>query len=150
MAVAEQVAKKRELERFPLSVEVEADDTLNDFVQVIRMDCMVDPFHFQAVFDRRHKQNPKLSRPLGYYHFSEVRQLIGYAMQGLVAACVLNLKHSPQKPSDVKISQSVDGLIELILPDVKHQVSVVLKQASGEMPRYTMNHAGRKEIGGRK
>ena len=149
MAAVEQVSKPK-LDRFPLPIEVQADDTLRELFQVARMDLFVRPNrtidHLELVLDRRHKFNPSLSKPVAYYHFSTVQQLLNLGLQGIVGAIVLS--SSPEEPVDeLKISRAVDDFLRLFLSDMKRQVKTVLQQVRGEIPRYTMNRAGRDRLG---
>lgn len=118
------------LMKFPRSLEVQADDTLEGFYQILRLQAVVDDSghsdHLQLLLDRRHKIKPSLSKPLGYLRLSTANQLLGLAAQGIVGACLLTLKDAPIGES--RILRTVDGIAEFLLQDAKRIVRVMLDE----------------------
>jgi hypothetical protein len=148
--VTEQVKKK--YSGIPFRVQVEADDTMRDFVQALRLDFMPTDDNrlekVQIVVDRRHKFNPKVSSPAAYLSLSTSDQALDLAKQGFVAACVIVLMQDPQTAGDsFRVSTAVDSLLQLLQGDLKRDVQTVVKQLRGELPVYPMNRAGRNRLG---
>lgn len=118
------------LVEFPKGLEVLADDTLESFHQVLRLQAILDDSgrldHLQLLLDRRHKVKPSLSKPLGYLHLSTANQLLNLAAQGIVGACLLALKDQPT--DERRISQTVNGIAGFLLQDAKRTVQVMLEE----------------------
>jgi len=71
---------------------VRADDTLRDFWQEIKIGIESGLLpKVTLTLDRVHKLNRKLSKPLGFYHFSLTDQLLKLTAQLLAATVTLAL-----------------------------------------------------------
>lgn len=112
----------------PLPREVQCDDTMREFNQVLRLD-IVDkvPLRTQLLLDRRHKKKKSLSRPAGYFRMSSTNQLITLATDALAAANVLAFfQQDRREPSHEEISKAVDSVFEIVAVDVKAMIPVIL------------------------
>lgn len=77
------------------------DRTLRKFDQYLRVDLVkgVRP-KVQILFDRRHIENPRLSKPVGYITFSSVIDVIGLASNLYAAAFAMCVPPSPEVPEN--------------------------------------------------
>ena len=110
----------------PLPREVKFDDTLREFHQVARFDIVdKNPLRTQLLLDRRHKENQKRSKPLGYFRMSSTDQLISLAVDALSLANILVLDGKRNISRDM-IRSSTEDLFTLILRDIVNVTDVAL------------------------
>ena len=101
----------------PLPREVRFDDTLRQFHQVARFDIVdQNPLRTQLLLDRRHKENQKRSKPLGYFRMSDTQQLVNLAVSALSLGNILAL--DGQTVSRSHIQHTTEGLFKLITRDI--------------------------------
>jgi len=111
----------------PLTKVIVCDDTLNEFRQVLRLDIVAGkPLRTQLLLDRRHKWQPKLSKPLGYFRMSNTDQLVRLASNALSAALVLNMQSNLDRPFD-QVQFAVESMLDLIRADIATTVDTVLR-----------------------
>jgi hypothetical protein len=112
--------------------EVTCDDTLREFVQVLRFD-LVDmrdnPLRAQLLLDRRHKQNKAMSKPVAYFRMSSTEQLMKLANTAVTVAVTLVYSEQGQlEPTDEQIRRAVMAYWEMAQPDVLNAVRVALRE----------------------
>jgi hypothetical protein len=111
--------------------EVECDDTLRMFKQVLRFDLVDVVGHrlrTQLLLDRRHKQNRSLSKPVAYFPMSTCEQLIKLANTAL--ACAITLAYAEQgllEPTDEQIRRVIAAHWSMAQPDVLNTVGLALR-----------------------
>lgn len=99
----------------PLARQVKADDTMRQYRQHLRFDFIFGANKCQVMWDRRHKINKKLSKPLGYFPLSEVSEL----MNLVTGSFSLLLVHQLQPCcDDVELEKALDSAWSLIKKDV--------------------------------
>jgi len=110
----------------PLPREVRFDDTLREFHQVGRFDVIdQNPLRTQLLLDRRHKENQKRSKPVGYFRMSSTDQLISLAVDALSLANILVLEGKGDINRDM-IRSSTEDLFRLILRDIVNVTDVAM------------------------
>ena len=110
----------------PLSREVQFDDTLRQFHQVARFDLIDQhPLRTQLLLDRRHKEDMKRSKPVGYFRMSSTNQLISMAVDALSLANILVLEGKGNITREM-IQGSTEDLFKLILRDIVNVTDVAL------------------------
>lgn len=78
----------------------QGDRTLREFDQYLRVDLVKgERPKCQILFDRRHLQNPRLSKPVGYITFSSVNDVIALA-SNLYAAAFAMIIDGPEVPEN--------------------------------------------------
>lgn len=111
--------------------EVECDDTLREFKQVLRFDLVDvagEPLRSQLLLDRRHKFNRAQSKPVAYFRMTSPQQLIKLADTALAVA--LTLLYSEQRcldPSDDEIRGVLKTHWQMAQPDVLDAVKTILR-----------------------
>lgn len=110
----------------PLSREVRFDDTLRQFHQVARFDLIdQNPLRTQLLLDRRHKENQRRSKPVGYFRMSSTDQLISMAVDALSLANILVLEGKGNITRDM-IQSSTEDLFKLIRRDIVNVTDAAL------------------------
>jgi hypothetical protein len=112
MAVVEEIkTSPSDLVMLPYR-EVVCDDTLREFIQVLRPDLIDrkgEVLRVQLLLDRRHKQNKGFSKPVAYFRMSESQQLTKLATDFVALATVLALNGQDNlEPSDQELEKTVD------------------------------------------
>jgi hypothetical protein len=111
--------------------EVECDDTLREFKQVLRFD-LVDakgqPLRAQLLLDRRHKLNRALSKPVAYFRMSTTEQLVKLANTALAVAVALAYNEQQQlSPSLENVKATVNAHWSMARVDVVNAVELMLR-----------------------
>jgi hypothetical protein len=102
--------------------EIECDDTLREFKQVLRFDLVDrkgEPLRVQLLLDRRHKLNRAMSKPVAYFRMTSTQQLLNLANTALAAA--VTLAYSEQRilePSQDQIRDVLKAHWQMAQPDV--------------------------------
>jgi len=121
---------KTDLVPFGWKQDVRADDTLREFKQVIRfnfVDMPGVPLRAQILFDRVHKENTKLSKPVGFFRVSDTEELVRLAKNSLASAVILAFfQHSKSRPDAERIHRAVHDILEFNEADVESLVHVML------------------------
>jgi hypothetical protein len=112
--------------------EVVCDDTLREFMQVLRPDLVDrkgEVLRVQLLLDRRHKQNKGFSRPVAYFRMSESAQLIKLATNFVALAVVMALDGSRNlEPSHEELARAVSSCWDYLMKnDVKLTVETILR-----------------------
>lgn len=111
--------------------EIQCDDTLREFNQVLRFDLVDMPSHplrAQLLLDRRHKLNKGMSKPVAYFRMSSTEQLIKLANTALaVAAALVYAEQDLLDPSDDQIRNMLKAHWHMAQPDVLNAVKTVLR-----------------------
>lgn len=111
--------------------EVECDDTLREFKQVLRFDLVDvagEPLRGQLLLDRRHKFNRAQSKPVAYFRMTSPHQLIRLADTALaVAVTLLYSEQRRLEPSEDEIRQVLKTHWQLAQPDVLDAVKSILR-----------------------
>ena len=101
---------------------IKFDPTLQLWDQKLRFDFILprkfsDPVKVQILLDRVHKFKRSLSKPVAYFHVSNINTLLEIAAQSLSCAIILSLIHkNPLTSSDV--IAGINSAIELLIPRV--------------------------------
>ena len=140
----DQQKKKEDLVKYLVSMskEVKADDTMQEFNQVLRFDFIVKPnkpLTCQILLDRRHKVDNKKSRPLGYLHFSYHSELLSIVENALIMAVVLALSNREKGVDVYDIKKVIESVMEIIIPDAERRVLSMVEII--EKKRKELNHA---------
>jgi hypothetical protein len=112
--------------------EIECDDTLREFKQVLRFDLVDrdgEPLRVQLLLDRRHKLNRAMSKPVAYFRMTSTQQLLNLANTALAAA--MTLAYSEQRilePSQDQIRDVLKAHWQMAQPDVIVGVDVMLRE----------------------
>jgi hypothetical protein len=112
--------------------EIECDDTLREFKQVLRFDLVDregEPLRVQLLLDRRHKLNRAMSKPVAYFRMTSTQQLLNLANTALAAA--VTLAYSDQRilePSQDQIRDVLKAHWQMAQPDVIVGVDVMLRE----------------------
>ena len=112
--------------------EIECDDTLREFKQVLRFDLVDregEPLRVQLLLDRRHKLNRAMSKPVAYFRMTSTQQLLNLANTALAAAVAL--AYSEQRvlePSQDQIRDVLKAHWQMAQPDVIVGVDVMLRE----------------------
>ena len=112
--------------------EIECDDTLREFKQVLRFDLVDregEPLRVQLLLDRRHKLNRAMSKPVAYFRMTSTQQLLNLANTALAAA--VTLAYSEQRvlePSQDQIRDVLKAHWQMAQPDVIVGVDVMLRE----------------------
>lgn len=113
----------------PLPREVHFDDTMREFIQVLRFDVVVGkPLRVQLLLDRRHKKKKSLSKPLGYFRVSQTGQLLDLATGALTMANVLAFQNRADVPTTGEIVAATESVLHLIRQDVATLTEVAFNQ----------------------
>jgi hypothetical protein len=131
--------KKYDVERIVECLKpVEAEDTLNVFLQKIKVQFILEDstVNVQVVFDRVYKFRKEESKPLGYFHFTQYMSLLDLAKIFLVSACVKALTSQGQyEPGTLVISNTFNSAISTIMPDalflIQHTLEEIRKKMDG-------------------
>jgi hypothetical protein len=111
--------------------EIICDDTLREFIQVLRFDLIDIPGHplrSQLLLDRRHKLNKSQSKPVAYFRMSSTEQLLKLANTALAVAVVLAYnEHDLLEPSDDMVRNVLKGHWQMAQADVLNAVQVILR-----------------------
>jgi len=106
---------------------VRADRTLREFDQFLRVDFRVEetpPIRIQLLFDRIHLKNPKLSKPVGYLHFSENTQLIDLIKNlttALIVKTIISKYRNPIYLTPLAIEELVNRALNTLWKDLIEQ-----------------------------
>jgi hypothetical protein len=112
--------------------EIECDDTLREFKQILRFDLVDregEPLRVQLLLDRRHKLNRAMSKPVAYFRMTSTHQLLNLANTALAAAVAL--AYSEQRilePSQDQIRDVLKAHWQMAQPDVIVGVDVMLRE----------------------
>lgn len=111
--------------------EIQCDDTLREFNQVLRFD-LVDmpgnPLRAQLLLDRRHKLNKGMSKPVAYFRMSSTEQLLKLANTALaVAAALVYAEQDLLDPSDDQIRNMLKSHWQMAQPDVLNAIKTILR-----------------------
>jgi len=68
-------------------------NSIREFTQVLKIQFVKDGSEVQVVFDRQHKKNMRLSKPVGYIRFSGM-DCVKLSGMFLAAASILAAKHA--------------------------------------------------------
>jgi hypothetical protein len=112
--------------------EVQCDDTMRQFIQVLRFDIgdvLGQPLRAQLLLDRRHKQNKGQSAPVAYFRMSSPDQVIKLGNTGLAVSAVLAFAQQGQlEPGYDEVKAAVRTLLRLFVEaDVCSAVEVMLR-----------------------
>lgn len=111
--------------------EIECDDTMREFHQVLRFDLIDIPGHAlksQLLLDRRHKLQKGMSRPVAYFRMSTPEQLIRLANTALACAAALIFNEQRQiEPTDEEIRSVLKAHWQMAQPDVLCATSNILR-----------------------
>ena len=112
--------------------EVVCDDTLREFMQVLRPDLVDrkgEVLRVQLLLDRRHKQNKGFSKPVAYFRMSESAQLTRLATNFVALAVVMAFDGSRNlEPSHEELERAVHGCWDYLMKnDVKLAVETILR-----------------------
>jgi len=111
--------------------EVQCDDTLREWIQVLRFDLIdkpKQPLRAQLLLDRRYKLKKSQSKPVAYFRMSSTEQLIKLANTALAVA--IALVYSEQdllEPTDEQIRNVLRGHWQMAQPDVLNAVKTILR-----------------------
>ncbi|MEM1589636.1 MAG: hypothetical protein QW175_04395 [Candidatus Bathyarchaeia archaeon] len=111
--------------------EIECDDTLREFTQILRFDLIDapgEPLRCQLLLDRRHKLNKGLSKPVAYFRMTSTEQLMKLANTALACAVVLAFhEQRVLEPEDEQIRSVLKSYWQLAQPDVLYAVKTILR-----------------------
>jgi hypothetical protein len=111
--------------------EVECDDTMREFRQVLRFDLINGrPLRAQLLLDRRHKSNKALSKPVAYFRMSSTDQLIKLGNTALgVATALAFAEMNVLEPSYEQIKSAVKSLLQQFSSvDIENLVGLILSE----------------------
>lgn len=124
--------------------EIECDDTLREFKQILRFDLVDVPgqvLRAQLLLDRRHKLNKSQSKPVAYFRMSSTEQLIKLANTALaVAVTLVYAEQDLLEPSDDQIRKVIVAHWQMAQPDVLNAVKVILRDL--QVHRMAMQKTG--------
>ena len=111
--------------------EVECDDTLREFKQVLRFDLVDvprEPLRAQLLLDRRHKLQKAMSKPVAYFRMSSTEQLLKLSNTALaVAVALVYAEQDLLEPSDDQIRNALKSHWMMAQPDVLNAVKTILR-----------------------
>lgn len=111
--------------------EIQCDDTLREFTQVLRFDLVDmphEPLRVQLLLDRRHKLNKGLSKPVAYFRMSSTEQLIKLANTALACAIVLAFNEvNVLEPTDDQIRNVLRSHWQIAQVDLLYAVKTILR-----------------------
>jgi len=128
--ISGQAAQPKSSQLLPLAKVIEADDTLREFTQVLRFDIVYDEdrLRAQVLWDRRHKENKSLSKPLGYFPMSGTEQLLRLASNAFTIAGVLAFfRHKKGLPTHEEVESAVNSVLRLVKEDIIISTEVILR-----------------------
>lgn len=101
---------------------IQFDDTLDTMNQIIRFDYIrEDPISVQICFDRKHKLNPSLSKPVGYFKMSSMNQAMDLSRQAMAVSMVLAFR-SRVAIRVGEIEKSLDDMYSMIKSDIMRDI----------------------------
>jgi len=111
--------------------EIQCDDTLREFIQILRfdlIDIIDEPLRAQLLLDRRHKLQKGMSRPVAYFRMSSTEQLIKLANTALaVAIALIYAEQDMLDPSDDQIRAVIKSHWQMAQPDLLNAVKTILR-----------------------
>jgi hypothetical protein len=111
--------------------EIECDDTLREFKQILRFDLLDVPgqvLRSQLLLDRRHKLNKGMSKPVAYFRMSSPEQLIRLANTALAVAVALAYNEQTMlDPTDDQVRNVLKSHWQMAQPDVLNAVKLILR-----------------------
>ena len=111
--------------------EIQCDDTLREFIQILRfdlIDIIGEPLRAQLLLDRRHKLQKGMSRPVAYFRMSSTEQLIKLANTALaVAIALIYAEQDMLDPSDDQIRAVIKSHWQMAQPDLLNAVKTILR-----------------------
>jgi hypothetical protein len=111
--------------------EIQCDDTLREFTQVLRFDFVDvkgEPLRVQLLLDRRHKLNRSLSKPVAYFRMSSTEQLIKLANTALACAVALAFNEvNLLEPTDDQVRNALRSHWQMAQVDLLYAVKTILR-----------------------
>jgi len=112
--------------------EIQCDDTLREFIQILRFDLVDvphEPLRAQLLLDRRHKLNKSQSKPVAYFRMSSTDQLIKLGNTALALATVMAFSEQGRlEPTHDEVKSAVKSLLQLSTQiDVANAIEVILR-----------------------
>jgi hypothetical protein len=111
--------------------EIQCDDTLREFIQILRfdlIDILDEPLRAQLLLDRRHKLQKGMSRPVAYFRMSSTEQLIKLANTALaVAISLIYAEQDVLDPSDDQVRAVIKSHWQMAQPDLLNAVKTILR-----------------------
>jgi len=126
-------SKPSAVDLVPCSREVKADDTLEEFHQVLRFDIIdqpEQPLRSQILLDRRHKTDNKKSHPVAFIRLSQTGQLLDLVCSALAMANTIAYSNriDENTPTRMEIEHATDSVIATIKSDIVTLTELQLKQ----------------------
>ena len=127
-------AKPSAVDLVPCCREVKADDTMEEFNQVLRFDIIDKPedpvLRSQILLDRRHKTDNKKSHPAAFIRLSQTGQLIDLMCAALAMANTIAYQNriDEDMPTRMEIEHATDSVIATIKSDIVTLTELQLKQ----------------------
>jgi len=81
-------------------------NSIREFTQVLKIQFVNDWSEAQVVFDRQHKKNMRLSKPVGYIRFNSALDCVKLSAMFLAAASVLAGRSTKNREAKKKIAIS--------------------------------------------
>jgi len=108
-----------------------AEPTMSLYDQILRFDYILgEPLSVQITLDRKHRFDPKQSKPLGYFHFKFNSQLLDIGKDSLAAATVMMLREGDDKSAD-NVARILENVWQVIKPDVVQSILISLQEIRG-------------------
>jgi hypothetical protein len=111
--------------------EIQCDDTLREFTQVLRFDLVDvkgEPLRVQLLLDRRHKLNRGLSKPVAYFRMSSTEQLVKLANTALACAVALAFNEvNLLEPTDDQVRNALRSHWQMAQVDLLYAVKTILR-----------------------
>ena len=112
-----------------------AEPTMTVFDQILLFDFILgEPLSVQITFDRKHRFDPKQSKPLGYFHFAFNSKLLDIACDSLAAATVMALKNGGDT-TQANVERTLDGIWRMVKPDIVHLTLNAFREIEGRKPQ---------------
>jgi len=111
--------------------EIQCDDTLREFTQVLRFDLVDvkgEPLRAQLLLDRRHKLNKGMSKPVAYFRMSGTEQLVKLANTALACAVALAFNEiNLLEPTDDQVRNALRSHWQMAQVDLLYAVKTILR-----------------------
>jgi len=129
---------------------IKFDPTLNLWDQYLRFDFIIpekfsESVRVQILLDRVHKFKPKLSRPVAYFHLSNINTLMEIAAQSLTCSIILSLLCKNEVRS-ADIIQAINSAIELLIPRVMDLVSIYIRKVKSRKYQLTLDYLAKEDL----
>lgn len=109
-------------------------NSIREFAQVLKIQFVKDGSEVQVVFDRQHKKNMKLSKPVGYIRFTG-QECVKLAGMFLASASVLAAKNTATMEARLKVAKTaVDFFSAQVKESAEQLTKYITRKVFAETP----------------